>query len=192
MPVLPLLAALAVATPWIQLLGRLRCLVQGCCHGQPAGAAIGIRYHHRRSRVIQIAALAGVPIHPTPLYSILGNVLIGVVLLRLRLLGASGGLLVGTYFILGGLARFVEESYRGEPQTKAVGGLRIYQCMAVGSVAAGMLVTTLLPAARAAGVVAPGAALWAMATGVGLLTGFAMGVDFPGSNRRFSRLAAAD
>ena len=81
MPMLPLLAAFAIAAPWIQAIGRLRCLVQGCCHGQPASDAVGICYHHRRSRVTQLANLANVPLHPTPLYSIISNVVIGVVLL---------------------------------------------------------------------------------------------------------------
>jgi protein-S-isoprenylcysteine O-methyltransferase Ste14 len=192
MPVLPLLGAMAVAAPWIQILGRLRCLVQGCCHGQRAGEAVGIRYHHRRSRVIQIAELANVPLHPTPLYSIIGNLLIGVVLLRLRSLGGSDGLMVGIYLVLGGLARFVEESYRGEPQTRVLGGLRIYQWLAIASVAAGMLVTTIPAGSPAAGFSPPTAALWGVATLLGLLTGVAMGVDFPNSNRRFSRLAAAE
>jgi prolipoprotein diacylglyceryltransferase len=192
MPALPLLAAVAVAAPWIQLIGRLRCLVQGCCHGAPASEAVGIRYLHRRSRVTQIADLANVPLHPTQLYSIIGNLLIGVALLRLRLIGALDGLELGIYFLLSGLARFVEESYRGEPQTKVVGGLRIYQWLAIASVVAGMLCTTLPSESPATRFVAPTAALWWVAIGLALLSGAAMGVDFPRSNRRFSRLAAAD
>ena len=40
----------------------------------------------------------------------------------------SFSLIVGLYFILSGLGRFVEEAYRGEVQTKIVGGggMRIY------------------------------------------------------------------
>ena len=34
----------------------------------------------------------------------------------------SFSLIVGLYFILSGLGRFVEEAYRGEVQTKIVGG----------------------------------------------------------------------
>jgi protein-S-isoprenylcysteine O-methyltransferase Ste14 len=191
-PALPLLAAVAVAAPWIQLIGRLRCLVQGCCHGAPASAETGIRYRHRRSRVKQIADLAGVPLHPTPLYSILGNVVIGVVLLRLRVIGASNGMELGIYLVLGGLARFVEESYRGEPQTRVIGGLHIYQWLAIASVAAGMLCTTIPSTSPASPFTAPTPALWSVAAGLGLLAAFAMGMDFPQSNRRFSRLAAAD
>jgi protein-S-isoprenylcysteine O-methyltransferase Ste14 len=192
MPILPLLAAFAIAAPWIQAIGRLRCLVQGCCHGQPASDEVGIRYHHRRSRVSQIANLADVPLHPTPLYSILSNVVIGIVLLRLRFLGAPDGLELGIYFILAGLARFVEESYRGEPQTRQVGGLHIYQWFTILSVLAGMVCTTLPSEPAVIGLVAPAAGLWWVALAMGLLSGAAMGVDFPNSNRRFSRLAAAD
>lgn len=35
-------AAICIAAPWIQGIGRLRCLVQGCCHGHPIEAAPGI------------------------------------------------------------------------------------------------------------------------------------------------------
>ena len=192
MPVLPLLAAFAIAAPWIQAIGRLRCLVQGCCHGQPASEAVGIRYHHRRSRVIQMAELANTPLHATPLYSIIGNAVIGIVLLRLWFLGASNGMELGIYLILAGLARFVEESYRGEPQTRQIGGLHIYQWFTIGSVFAGIVCTTLPSEPHLIGFVAPIPALWWVALSMGLLSGVAMGVDFPNSNRRFSRLAAAD
>lgn len=87
------------------------------------------------------------------------------------------------------MARFVEESYRAEPHTLIVGGLRLYQWLAIGSLLAGIL-RTLLPAEpRAPGLAAPTAARLGAAIGMTLLTGFMMGVDFPDSNRRFSRLA---
>jgi protein-S-isoprenylcysteine O-methyltransferase Ste14 len=191
-PILPVLASFAIAAPWIQILGRLRCLVQGCCHGGPAPAAVGIRYRHPRSRVTQLAGLAGVPIHATPLYSIVGNVVIGVLLLRLRCLGTPDALLVGIYLILGGVARFVEESYRAEPQTPIVAGLHIYQWMAVLSLVMGMVTTTLASATATSAFSPPGAPLMLAALVLALAAGFAMGVDFPRSNRRFSRLAPAD
>lgn len=191
-PILPLLGAFAVAAPWIQILGRLRCLVQGCCHGGPAPADAGIRYFHRRSRVTQIAGLAGVPIHATPLYSIAGNLVIGLLLLRLRLIGAPDAILVASYLILGGCARFVEESFRAEPQTPTVAGLHSYQWIAAASVLAG-IVATGLPATPAAQPFSPPTVslIWS-ALILGVITGAAMGVDLPKSNRRFSRLASAD
>lgn len=101
--------------------------------------------------------------------------------------GTSLTMITALYLILTGLGRFVEEGFRGEPQTVVVAGLRLYQWIALCTVVAGAVLTTIpsnitphpefnLPTAAAAGL-------------LGLLTTFAMGVDFPGSNRRFSRLA---
>jgi protein-S-isoprenylcysteine O-methyltransferase Ste14 len=191
-PALALVAALAVASPWVQILGRLRCLVQGCCHGGPATAEAGIRYRHRRSRVTQLANLAGVPIHPTPLYSIAGNLVIGIVLIRLKTLATPDSMLVGVYLILSGCARFVEESYRAEPQTPIVWGLRIYQWLAVLTLLIGIGCTVLPSEPATPGFEAPSVMLVLTAVVMAIIAGAAMGVDFPGSNRRFSRLAAAD
>jgi protein-S-isoprenylcysteine O-methyltransferase Ste14 len=181
-------AALAVLAPWVQLVGRFRCLVQGCCHGAPTGQGWGIRYERLESRVCRIGHLRGVPVHPTPLYSMLGNVAIGIVLGRLWHAGATLPLIAGLYLVLAGLARFVEESYRGEPQTSIVCGLRLYQWFALLSVVAGAVVMALRTTSRA-----PAAdASWSAAVAavlVGLAWWFAMGVDFPASTRRFSRLA---
>jgi prolipoprotein diacylglyceryltransferase len=184
-----LLAALALAIPWAQAIGRLRCLVQGCCHGSEAPEALGIVYLREKSRVLTLGNLGRVPLHPTPLYSILANVVIGSLLLRLWSLGASLSIVVGSYLILTGVSRFVEESYRGEPQTPIVGGLRIYQWLAIVSFVSGAIVTTLPAAAE------PRWSPWldvsvpVTALLFGACAGFAMGVDFPGSARRFARLA---
>lgn len=48
------------------------------------------------------------------------------------------------------------------------------------------------PIARAGGFAAPTPALLLGALVLALATGFAMGVDFPNSNARFSRLAGVD
>jgi membrane-associated phospholipid phosphatase len=185
-PWLPL-AAYSVAGPWVQSLGRLRCLVQGCCHGSPAPEQIGIRYWHARSRVCRLTDWRGVPLHPAPLYSILWNVLVAAAALRLWSLNARLSLIAGLYLILTGLGRFVEEAYRGEPQTPVFARLRLYQWVAAATVLGGILLTCA-PAAPAA------APHWHWATlgygaGFGLITTLALGVDFPESNRRFSRLA---
>lgn len=181
-----LLCAFAAAGPFIQAAGRLRCLVQGCCHGREAPPSVGIRYLHPRSRVFRLANLTNVPIHPTPLYSIMWNFLIGVFLLRLWSLHVSVTLIGGLYLILNGLGRFVEESYRGEPQTPFVGKLRLYQVIAIVSILVGAVITTVSSAP------APAAQFnWPAVVGgfiFGLACWFALGVDFPNSNRRFARL----
>ena len=183
-----LLAAMAMAAPWVQAIGRFRCLVQGCCHGAPASEVVGIRYRDPRSRVCVLAGLADIPLHPTPLYSILVNIVIGVVLLRLWWVGATLTLVTGMYLMLAGITRFVEESLRGEPQTPVIGGLRLYQWMALLSLVAGVLVTMIRSEPTALFGAIEGRAL---VGGVlyGLVVGTAMGVDFPHSARRFARLA---
>ena len=183
-----LLGAFCVAGPWIQSFGRLRCLIQGCCHGRETSATIGIQYHHPRSRVCRLANLSSVPIHPTPVYSILWNVVIAVVITRLWFLHAQFGMITGLYLILTGLGRFVEEAYRGEPQTPIVGGLRIYQWIAIVTVLAGAVLTALPSTGQAPALQFS----WDSALaglGFGLFTCFALGVDFPNSTKRFARLA---
>jgi hypothetical protein len=190
--IVPLLAAFALAAPWVQLTGRLRCLVQGCCHGSRASADAGIRYRHRRSRVAQLADMADVPMYPTPLYSIAGNFVIGIVLVRLRTLAVPDPLLIGVYCILSSCARFVEESYRGEPQTPVVAGLRVYQWFACALLLVGIGITMLRVAPSQSGFRAPSAELLAWAGAMFVIYAACMGLDFPRSNRRFSRLAPAD
>lgn len=183
----PLVAAFTVAAPFIQALGRLRCLVQGCCHGAPCADALGIRYTHPLSRVVK-AGLGGRPVHPTQLLSIVTNLAIGPLLLRLWLEGAPPMLIAGLYLVLNSLARFAEEGYRGEPQTPVRCGLHLYQWTAIAALLAGVALT-LVPSRAAVvplAVPAPGVTLAVL---FGLLTFIAMGVDLPESNARFSRLA---
>lgn len=183
-----LLSGYAVAGPIIQSMGRLRCLVQGCCHGRLASASVGIRYSHPRSRVTRLTQLAGLAIHPTPLYSILWNVVIGGLLIRLWFLQTPLPLVCGLYLILNGMGRFVEEAYRGEPQTPILGNLRLYQIMAITSVVAGIVVSMMRTSSTAP---TPQWSGIAIAGGfcLGFVTWFALGVDFPNSNKRFARLA---
>jgi len=131
---------------------------------------------------------AGVPLHPTPIYSILCNAFVALAITRLWLLHAPLHLIAGLYFILTGLGRFVEEAWRGEPQTPIFAGLRLYQWAAVASVVAGVLMTALGSSEAAPAAHFDWSALLPAAV-FGLLVWCAMGVDFPESNRRFSRLA---
>ena len=182
-----LLAGMAVAACVTQPLGRARCLIQGCCHGRPVDAPWGIRYRHPRSRVLRLSELGGVPLHPTQLYSILATLAIGLVLVRFWALGLPLPFILGSYLVLVGLTRFVEEHYRGEPQTAWVAGLRLYQWLAIVFLVVGAALTA------AAGAPAPEpqpvpAWAWPVLAALGLVTYIAYGVDFPRSNRRFSRL----
>jgi protein-S-isoprenylcysteine O-methyltransferase Ste14 len=184
-----LLAAMAVGGSFTQAVGRLRCLVQGCCHGRAVDAPWGVRFTHPRSRVVRLSGLCGVALHPTQLYALLWSTMTGVALYRLWVAGAPLPFVFGSYLILIGLGRFVEEHYRGEPQTAWVGGLRLYQWLAIAQVVGGAVVTSVSgnAAAPANQMGSAPSALAAVAV-VGVLSYVAYGVDFPRSNRRFSRL----
>lgn len=188
-PAALVLAATAAMAPWIHAIGRLRCLVQGCCHGRVARDELGIKVCNPHSRVVKLAGLEGRSIHPTQVYSILANVVIGLLLLRLWTIGAPLWFVTGSYLLLAGLARFMEEGYRGEPQTPRWFGLPMYQPMAIGSVIAGAILMSLggLPAPAVVGTL--DTAVWFAAAATALAYGFAMGVDFPEWNRRLARLS---
>ncbi len=183
-----LLAASCVILAFGQGLGRLRCLVNGCCHGAPAPASVGITYVHAMPRPTRLANLGGVAIHPTQLYSLLWLVVVGFVLVRLWIVAAPLSFIAGMYFVLVGLGRFVEEHYRGEPQTAVIAGFRLYQWLTLAFVVGGAALTTIASATAPAPVPLEGraiaAALLAAVIGIAFF-----GMDVPESNRRFSRLA---
>jgi Prolipoprotein diacylglyceryltransferase len=182
-----LLAAYGIAAPVVQAFGRVRCLVQGCCHGRIAEETNGIRYRHPRSRVTRLSDLSGAPLHATQLYSIVSSIVAAIVLLRLWQVGAPLSTIGGGYFILNGMSRFVEEHYRGEPQTPIAGGLRIYQWLAIASVIVGALLTAF-PTQGAPAIQAPSTRAWLIAALFGITTYCAYGLDFPRLNARFARL----
>lgn len=185
-----LVAAFAIGAPLAQAIGRLRCLVQGCCHGKPVVSASGIRVVHPNSRVAALSHLHGIPVHPTQLYSIAGNLLIFAVLWRFWELGATSSFLGGMYLILSSLARFVEEQYRGEPQTLKKYGLAIYQWLAVALFVTGILfsMTSGAHLAPAFSITMDGAVI---SLAAGVVAGVFMSVDLPYSRRRFSRLTVS-
>ncbi len=183
-----LMGAFAMAGPWIQATGRLRCLVQGCCHGRPCDEGLGIRFTHHLSRVNKISGLNGVALHPTQLYSIGCNVFSGFILIRLYTLGMPASFIIGIYFILNGLGRFVEESLRGEAQTPYWAGMRIYQWIAIINIVLGAIITTIHSETMLS--LQFNVISILLGTVMGLLVMFASGVDFPESDKRFARLTS--
>jgi protein-S-isoprenylcysteine O-methyltransferase Ste14 len=183
------LTAFCFAAPWVQAIGRLRCVVQGCCHGAPSNDQNGIIVTNRHSRVCAMTGMEGIPIYPTQLYSIIGNIMLGILLSLLWKYGASMTLIAGLYLALAGVIRFIEQGHRGEHITVIVAGLHIQQWVAVLMYLTGMVIMMFrsapvpsvnyssLPRAAAAALV------------FFIIVGFAMSVDFPESSIPFSRLS---
>ena len=179
-----------LCAPFTQAIGRLRCLSQGCCHGVVASKELGIRVWQSQSRVVILSGLKGEYILPTQLYSILFDLLLGLLLfLAWSSHKLSVSLIVGLYFILTGIERFTEDAYRGEKQTKLAMGLRENQWIAIAAVVVGMIITILpfplsINALGEFNLAFIGTALLG-----GLIVAFAMSTDFPRSGVRFSRLS---
>lgn len=181
-----LMAVASLAAPVIQCIGRLRCLVQGCCHGKPTTAVKGIHFCHPKSRVNKIAGWKGKNLYPTQLYSIGSNFIIAFLLLRLASLNVPASFITGMYLILNGLSRFVEEYFRGEPQTPYWLGMRVYQWLALISLVAG-IVLTCIPSQPLAPVFFDWPILLQAAL-FGIIITAAYGVDLPNGKVRFSKL----
>lgn len=180
-------AAFAIGGSLAQAIGRGRCLVQGCCHGAECPEWLGVHYHHPRSRVTRLSTLGGKPLHPTQLYSAGWMLFVTAVLLRFWCLGAGLQFIVGMYFVLTGLGRFVEEHFRGEPQTAVWRGFRLYQWLSLGFLLFGAGLTAA--GWRGAPVPeGPTTDTFLLALAFGTVTYLAYGVDFPRLNARFSRL----
>jgi hypothetical protein len=182
--------AAALCAPFTQAVGRLRCLSQGCCHGTVTGEETGIRVWQGQSRVVVLSGLKGEYLLPTQLYSMVFNLLLGLMLLAAwagQKVGAS--LIVGLYFILTGIERFAEDAYRGEKQTRLARGLKENQWIAVGAAVMGITISMLTfpPSATARGHIS--VSLTGIALSCGLIVAFAMSMDFPTSKLRFSRLS---
>jgi protein-S-isoprenylcysteine O-methyltransferase Ste14 len=180
-------AAMAVAGSFAHAIGRVRCLVHGCCHGREAPPSLGIRYTQPMTRVVRLSAFAGVPIHAVQVYSMGWMLAVGIVLARLWVLHAPLQFIVGMYLVLVGIGRFVEEHFRGEPQTPVFGGLRLYQWLSIAFIVAGAIVTTL-GATRPPDVSDFDVRALPAVLAMGLLGYAAFAADFPRSAVRFSRL----
>ena len=81
----------------------------------------------------------------------------------------------------------MEEAYRGEAQTPNVRGLHLYQWTSIASVIVGIIMTVIQVEPTA---IIPGLSWESVLVAAlsGFFLFFAMGVDFPNSNIRFSRL----
>ncbi len=99
-----------------QAVGRIGCLLAGCCYGRPTDLPLGITFTNTFA-----AANAGTPLgislHPTQLYESAAALgILGVLLLVERRGPSFAGRTFLTYLLAYSTARFVIEFYRGDPR----------------------------------------------------------------------------
>ena len=133
----PILDHLCAILPiWIAA-ARLGCFLTGCCYGRPAGPSWPWTVTFTDPGAALPRALLGVPLHPAQLYEALGD--LGLGLLLLRGLGGAGrdGWPAGTcaaVFLAGyGILRFGMEALRGDT-VAGIGMLTLGQLQALGFV----------------------------------------------------------
>ncbi len=113
---LPLWTTADVFAPGIALghvVGRLGCLMAGCCFGRPTSVPWAITFTNPSAA--RVGTPLGVPLHPTQLYEAGAEALILGVLLVLERRGRPfAGRTFWSYMLLYGVSRFVIEFYRGD------------------------------------------------------------------------------
>lgn len=110
---LRLLDLLAPGVAIGHVLGRIGCLMAGCCYGKLCDLPWAVTFTHPSS-----LAPKGIPLHPVQLYEALGEAAIFCVLITLflRHYFRGRGQLALTYLMLYSVLRFGVEFYRGDVQ----------------------------------------------------------------------------
>jgi len=116
---MPMWTTTDVFAPGIALghvVGRLGCLLAGCCFGRPTSVPWAISFHDPSAFATSGTPL-GVPLHPTQLYEAGAEALILVFLLAFERRGRTfPGRTFWSYMLLYGVSRFIIEFFRGDPR----------------------------------------------------------------------------
>lgn len=104
------LAIVLIYLPLAQAIGRLGCLLVGCCHGANYEGLFSIVYTNNESLAPNFISL-----HPTQLYSSLFYGLLFLVLLLIQT-RKNDDLIIRTYFLSAALERFIIDFMRGDRQ----------------------------------------------------------------------------
>ena len=114
---LPLWTTTDVFAPGIALghiVGRMGCLLAGCCFGRPTSVPWAITFTNPLAAA-NVGTPLGVPLHPTQLYEAGAELLILVFLLLWERRGLGfPGRTFWSYMLLYGVSRFAIEFYRGD------------------------------------------------------------------------------
>ena len=114
---LPLWTTTDVFAPGIALghiVGRLGCLLAGCCFGRPTSVPWAITFRDPAA-MANVGTPLNVPLHPTQLYEAGAEALILAFLLLFERRGRPfPGRTFWTYLLLYGVTRFAIEFYRGD------------------------------------------------------------------------------
>jgi phosphatidylglycerol---prolipoprotein diacylglyceryl transferase len=103
------------------VIGRLGCLLAGCCYGKPTSMPWGITFNNPVAAA-NVGTPLGIPLHPTQIYDAGAELLILIVLLITERRGKPfAGRTFWLYMLLYGISRFIIEFYRGDDRGTLIG-----------------------------------------------------------------------
>ena len=103
------------------VIGRLGCVMAGCCWGRPTGLPWGITFTDPFASA-NVGTPLGVALHPTQLYDAGAELAILVLLLATERKGRPfPGRTFWGYLLLYAVSRFVIELFRGDPRGMVLG-----------------------------------------------------------------------
>lgn len=97
--------------------GRIGCLMSGCCYGCKTNLPWGIRYPYDPNdphSILLPEELRGIRVHPSPVYEMLAVFAIAGILAYLNRTKTIDGQPTWAFFLLYGFARFILEYFRGD------------------------------------------------------------------------------
>lgn len=114
--------------------GRIGCLWAGCCFGKECSLPWAIVFQ------TGVEAPAGLPLHPTQVYSSLAELVIWIILTRaegLKTITTTPGRLFYLWMIMHGISRILVEQFRGDFRGIEYGGLYISSYISLAVVLSG-------------------------------------------------------
>lgn len=115
----------ATLLPFAIAIGRLGCLMAGCCRGLPHVGFLSVTYND------------GIPRYPEPLYEIAFQLAVGLLFLFMLKRKMLYGRFFSLYLVLYGVFRFLTEFIRETP--KIYHGYSLYQFLALAMIAIGVV-----------------------------------------------------
>ena len=127
--------AFAIAIPIGHSIGRIGCLLAGCCYGSHTTLPWGIQYPensfpyllHKHGNLIPDNAIASLAVHPIPVYEIIFNILLFIVMFKIRDNFKTNGALFRFYILSYCSFRFFEEFLRADTGAALILNLKLIQ-----------------------------------------------------------------
>ena len=135
-PFLPTADILAPAIPVGHALGRIGCLLGGCCYGIEVNSShpFAVVYPERTDGFAEFTAPSGIPLLPIQVIEAIGNLGIAAILILFTFLCKKKitGQCIALYGLLYGIQRFMLEFFRGDLVRGIYGGISTSQIISIG------------------------------------------------------------